>query len=288
MDNDAGFCFGVEKAIQLAEKELAASGILYCLGELVHNTAELDRLKAKGLRIVSHEEAKKLEGQNVLIRAHGEPPDTYTELDESGIGVIDATCPIVIRLQGKISEVFKDEGQKQVQIVIFGKSGHPEVVGLLGHTNNTAIVVNSADDLEKIDLTLPVRLFSQTTMSAESYARISELISQKMHAKGNCDLVIHKSFCRQVSGRSASIREFAGSHDVIIFVSDKKSSNGVFLYNLCRSVNPDSYFVHDRSEIDEAWFENAESVGVTGATSTPRWLMESIMQAVEDCGNEER
>lgn len=280
IDPDAGFCFGVEKAIELAEKELAKHGKLNCLGDIVHNTAELERLKTLGLQVIKHEELSVVENQPLLFRAHGEPPASYEAARSKGIGIIDASCPIVLKLQEKIRKQYQEE--KQVQIIIFGKPGHPEIVGLQGQTNGEAIIVHKSEDLDLLDYSKPVRLYSQTTMSYESYQHMAELVQAKMNKAGNTDLVINKSYCRQVSGRTQSLKAFASNHDLIIFVSDKKSSNGEFLYNVCRSVNPNSKFIHGIAEMHESWFANVSTVGITGATSTPKWLMDNVAEAIEN------
>ncbi len=282
IDPDAGFCFGVEKAVETAQIELARHGQLLSLGDIVHNTAEQERLIAKGMKVIRHDELADYSGQSVLIRAHGEPPETYASALEKGIEVIDATCPIVLKLQERIWKLYHEEAGKDTQIVIFGKTGHPEITGLLGQTEGTAIIIHKAEDLAVLDYTKPIRMFSQTTMSFESYESIANLVKGRMTKAGNLDLVINKSYCRQVSGRTQSLKSFAASHDLIIFVSDKKSSNGEFLYNVCRSVNPNSNFVHGIHELDETWFSNINSVGITGATSTPKWLMEEVADVIEN------
>jgi len=280
IDPDAGFCFGVEEAIRIAETELDQQKGLYCLGEMVHNKAELDRLKNKGLDVVGRHDISHLKGKRVLFRAHGEPPETYELAESSGVTIIDATCPIVLKLQRKIRSTVEAHGNEPFQLVIFGKRGHPEVEGLLGHSSGKAIVVQDETDLEKLDYTLPTYLFSQTTMSSGEYEKISGSIRERMMACHNDELFVSKSFCRQVSGRSVSIKKFAASHDVIIFASDRNSSNGAFLYQVCSAENPRSHFVHDASEINVQWLKDAETVGITGATSTPAWLMEEIAREI--------
>ena len=281
IDPDAGFCFGVERAIAAAEAELGKNNSMLCLGEIVHNTAELDRLTAKGLKVVSQDDFSSIVGEKVMFRAHGEPPETYEKARAAGIDIIDASCPIVLRLQQKIKSIYL-ESKGEAQIVIFGKPGHPEVIGLQGQARNSAIVVHKPEDISAINFTRPVQVFCQTTMSHESYDAICLLIQKAMKSAGNTDLTVNKSFCRQVSGRTHTLKEFALANDLIVFASDKKSSNGEFLFNVCRSVNPTSYFVHGPSELDPAWFENVESVGVTGATSTPGWLMEEVADSIEN------
>lgn len=276
IDPDAGFCFGVEKAIRTAEAQLDHQQSLYCLGDLVHNKAELDRLRKKGLTIISRQDLSQMEGARILLRAHGEPPETYRLASQAGVSILDATCPIVLKLQQKIRETVLAHQDEAIQVVIFGKKGHPEVEGLLGHSAGKAIVVHNEADLDQLNYTIPIYLFSQTTMSNEEYRIISELIRERMNAYSNEKLVISKSFCRQVSGRTESIKKFAASHDVIIFASDRNSSNGAFLFQVCFAANSRSYFIHNASEIDATWLKNADSIGVTGATSTPGWLMDEI------------
>ena len=276
IDPNSGFCYGVNRAIQTAENELDAGNEVYCLGEIVHNQVQMDELKGKGLRVISHSDLPGLKGKQVLIRAHGEPPETFQLADKLGVDLIDATCPIVTKLQQRIRESAAPGEYDTIQIVIFGKPYHAEVEGLVGNASGKAIVVNSERDLENIDFSKPVRLFSQTTMDAESYQSISDKIQQRMTETGNEDLVINKSVCRQVSGRAPALRVFAANHDAVIFVSGKNSANGAYLFGICKSVNEKSYFISTIKEIDKQWFENIDSVGVTGATSTPGWLIKQV------------
>jgi 4-hydroxy-3-methylbut-2-enyl diphosphate reductase len=280
VDPEAGFCFGVERAIAIAQTELVKSGKLYCLEDIVHNTAELERLKEAGLTVITHADLPAMAGQRVILRAHGEPPETFAMAESLGIGIIDATCPIVAKLQERIRKSNKDEASSGAQIVIFGKKGHPEVTGLIGQTDN-AVVISKADDLSMLDFSRPIRLYSQTTMDHDAFEAMAALIKARMQKLKNDNLIVNNSLCRQVAGRSYSLKEFASSFDVVIFVSDKKSSNGAFLFNVCRSANPNCYFIHEPSEINPDWFNEARSVGITGATSTPQWLMEEIAGAVE-------
>ena len=276
IDPDSGFCFGVNRAIQTAENELKAGNTVYCLGEMVHNQVQMDQLKSKGLRIITHADLYNLKGETVMIRAHGEPPETFRLAEELGIKLINATCPIVSKLQEKIFNVYSSDTQANVQVVIFGKPGHAEVTGLNGNAGNKAIVVSSVDDFLKINFSRPVHLFSQTTMDIEGYTQLCEAIKQRMEQAGNSDLVIHKSVCRQVSGRAPALRAFAAVHDVIIFVSGSNSANGKYLYNICREVNGKSYLVGNTSDINSQWFIGAKSAGISGATSTPGWLIEEV------------
>ena len=276
IDPDSGFCFGVNRAIQTAENELKAGNTVYCLGEMVHNQVQMDQLKSKGLRIITHADLYNLKGETVMIRAHGEPPETFRLAEELGIRLINATCPIVSKLQEKIFKVYSSDTQANVQVVIFGKPGHAEVAGLNGNAGNKAIVVSSVDDFSEINFSRPVHLFSQTTMDIEGYTQLSEAIKQRMEQAGNPDLVIHKSVCRQVSGRAPALRAFAAEHDVIIFVSGSNSANGKYLYNICREVNEKSYLVGNTADINSQWFIGAKSAGISGATSTPGWLIEEV------------
>jgi 4-hydroxy-3-methylbut-2-en-1-yl diphosphate reductase len=281
IDPDAGFCFGVERAIRIAEEELSDSKLLLSLGDMVHNAAEMGRLRQTGLKVITHDDLESLKGKKVLIRAHGEPPSTFEKAKDSGVELIDATCPIVIKLQEKVRKAFEENQDREVQILVFGKHGHPEVLGLQGQVEGKVQVVNNVDDLESVDFTQPVRLFCQTTMSAESYDAIADVMRRRMQEQGNEDLVVNKSFCRQVSGRTESLRKFAAVNEVIIFASDKKSSNGQYLFGICAEVNARSFFVNGVDDIQAEWFEKVNSVGITGATSTPRWLMEQLAKTIE-------
>jgi 4-hydroxy-3-methylbut-2-en-1-yl diphosphate reductase len=282
IDPDSGFCFGVNRAIQTAESELDAGNEVYCLGEMVHNQVQMDRLKAKGLKVITHADLPDLKGKQVLIRAHGEPPQTFRLADKLGIKLIDATCPIVTKLQQRIHESAESKESDDIQIVIFGKPKHAEVEGLVGNAADKAIVIGSESDFEKIDFSKPVRLFSQTTMDAERYQLITEKIQLRMTETGNTDLVINKSVCRQVSGRAPALREFASRHEVVIFVSGKNSANGAYLFGVCKAINDESYFISTIEDIDIQWFENKSSVGVTGATSTPGWQIDQVAEFIRN------
>lgn len=282
IDADSGFCFGVNRAIQTAEAELEAGNPVYCLGEMVHNKVQMDQLKAKGLKVITHADLPALKGRNIMVRAHGEPPETFQMMKNLGITVIDATCPIVTKLQLKINASFISGQPSGAQIVIYGKSGHAEVAGLNGNTGNAAIIISCEMDFEKIDFSKPVRLFSQTTMNAEGYVLIGEAIQQRMDEVGNNDLVINKSVCRQVSGRAPALRLFAAAHDIIIFVGGSNSANGAYLFSICKAINERSYYIQNKEEIDIQLFENLNSVGVTGATSTPGWLIEQVAAFIKD------
>ncbi|MFZ4412542.1 MAG: 4-hydroxy-3-methylbut-2-enyl diphosphate reductase [Bacteroidales bacterium] len=285
IDNFSGFCFGVIHAIEVAERKLKEHGQLYCLGDIVHNGMEVKRLVEKGLQIISHEEFKQLHNCNVLIRAHGEPPETYAIAIQNNITLIDASCPIVLRLQSKIKKGYEEMLKKNGQIVIYGKLGHAEVNGLVGQTDNTALVVDKDEDIDKIDFTRPFRLYSQTTKSIDGLARIIEIINTRIKNNNNgneIDFVSNDTICRQVSNRSAQLKEFSNKFEVIIFVSGKKSSNGMFLYDLCKSVNPHTYLVAEPAEIKKDWFSGIHNVGVCGATSTPMWLMQEIESFIKE------
>jgi 4-hydroxy-3-methylbut-2-enyl diphosphate reductase len=282
LDPDSGFCFGVERAIQIAESELAAGKSVYCIGDMVHNQAQMDQLQTKGLKVVSVNELHDLKGETVLIRAHGEPPTTYRLSEESGVLITDATCPIVKKLQQSIKECAESVKDTDNQIVIFGKPGHAEVIGLLGNAGPNAIVVSNESDLEKIDFSKPVRLFSQTTMDDEKYQSISASIQKRMKASGNHDLVIKKSVCMQVAGRAPALRKFASASDVLIFVGGRNSANGAYLFNISKAVNPRSYYVTDIEDIDINWFDGTNTVGVSGATSTPGWLTKRVADFISN------
>ncbi len=276
IDNGSGFCFGVTRAISKAEEELMASGHLYCLGDIVHNAAEVGRLEQRGLETITHEQLATLHGVKVLLRAHGEPPSTYECARSRDIEIIDATCPVVLKLQQRIKAMYDEvpEGDDKPQIVIYGKRGHAEVLGLVGQTAGNAIVIESADELSKIDYNRDIYLYSQTTKSLQGFKHIVSEISRRV-APG----VTFRSFdtiCRSVANRIPQIREFAARHDLILFVSGSKSSNGRILFAECLDANPDSHLVSNESEIDPAWLEGKERIGICGATSTPRWLMNRV------------
>lgn len=281
----SGFCFGVENAIRIAEEELRAGEKVFCLGEIVHNDTEVTRLKDLGLISISHEEFAKLKDCKVLIRAHGEPPSTYETARQNNITVIEATCPIVHSLQGKIKHVLASVREKNGQVVIFGKESHAEVIGLLGAASEKGVLVTGLHDLNRIDFTKPVWLFSQTTKSKTEYALIIEAIQKKqesMHTENpGIFLKVFNTICGQVSGREPKLKIFAGKNDVIIFVSGKNSSNGQMLYEVCLEENKRSHFISSPEEINPEWFTNAGSAGVCGATSTPRWLIHKVAEAVE-------
>ncbi|MCF0194182.1 MAG: 4-hydroxy-3-methylbut-2-enyl diphosphate reductase [Bacteroidaceae bacterium] len=276
IDRGSGFCFGVTRAISKAEEELAR-GELYCLGDIVHNGRECERLSAMGLRTIGHDDYGKLRGARVLLRAHGEPPATYEYARRAGIELIDATCPVVLHLQERIKNEVDDSNK---QIVIFGKKGHAEVVGLVGQTDGRAIVIEHLEDAERLDFTRDICLYSQTTKSLEDFHKIIDYIKENISEEAT--FRYYDTICRQVSSRMEGIRQFAGSHDVCLFVSGTQSSNGKVLFGQCKEVNPRTHQVADPSEIRAEWFEDCESVGICGATSTPGWLMQECKVFVEE------
>lgn len=272
IDKDSGFCFGVVYAIDMAEEILEEDGYLYCLGDIVHNDEEVARLKAKGLRIISHAELPGLENEKVLIRAHGEAPETYKTALENNITLIDASCPVVLKLQNRIKTSFDDDEK----ILIFGKHGHAEVIGLQGQTNNEAIVFQDIEELDHVDLPSKFTLYSQTTKSVDRfYAIKDELLRRGYEVKAN------DTICRQVSNRYEDLGNFARQYDKVVFVSGKKSSNGKVLFDVCKQVNENTYFISDVEELDAGLFGDAETVGICGATSTPMWLMKKVKERLE-------
>lgn len=283
IDNGSGFCFGVTTAIQKAEEELRKGTPLYCLGDIVHNGKECDRLKAMGLITINHEEFKQLHGVKVLLRAHGEPPETYDIARKNEIEIIDATCPVVLRLQKRIKQEYTLKDKADKQIVIFGKAGHAEVLGLVGQTEGKAIVIENLKAAEQLDFNKDIRLYSQTTKSLEEFWQIVEYI--KKNISPNASFEYYDTICRQVANRMPNIRSFATSHDLIFFVSGKKSSNGKILFNECRQVNPNSHLIEDAREIDFQLLEGVQSVGICGATSTPKWLMEDCKEELKKKNN---
>ena len=276
IDDNAGYCFGVVKAIGAAEEELGRSGSLYCLGDIVHNSAEVERLKSKGLCVIDHERLGRLSDCKVLIRAHGEPPSTYRVARERGIELFDATCPIVLALQGRIRRGYEEMRSRNGQIVIFGKPGHAEVIGLNGQTDGSAIIVSREDELEHIDLQRPIRLYSQTTKSREEYQRLIANIRSRLPE--GADFVAYDTICNRVANRAKELEAFARGVDLLLFVAGANSSNGHYLYEYCRKVQPSTYLIGRADEVCSQWLEGAQSVGISGATSTPRWLMEEVAE----------
>lgn len=282
IDKNSGYCFGVEFAIQMAEDEMENAAELYCLGDIVHNSMEVQRLYAKGLRIIDREQLKTLRDTKVLIRAHGEPPETYKIALENNLELIDASCPVVLKLQNRVKHAFDTSKNRGGQIVIYGQQGHAEVIGIAGQTQNEAIIVSSEADLIKIDFTKPVTLFSQTTKSTKGFYHIKTTIEQQIAQAGGSleNFDANDSICRQVSNREPQLTKFAAEHDLIIFVSGKKSSNGKALFAVCQATNPRSYFVENADELDSDWFNQVQSVGICGATSTPMWLMQQVADKI--------
>ncbi|MDE6513667.1 MAG: 4-hydroxy-3-methylbut-2-enyl diphosphate reductase [Muribaculaceae bacterium] len=276
IDSDSGFCFGVTRAISMAEDELRQSGKLYCLGDIVHNSDEVDRLGALGLQTISHEDMARLRNVKVLLRAHGEPPSTYETARRNSIEIIDATCPVVLRLQQRIKAAYDSPGNPQ--IVIYGKHGHAEVNGLLGQTDGNARVVETPADLEAVDPSRPTLLYSQTTKSLDGLRQISDHLARRMNP--GVEFSSFDTICRSVANRVDKLREFARAHDVIIFVAGRKSSNGHFLFERCRDENPRTIFISSAAEMTPELVGDAHTVGICGATSTPRWLMEQVRDII--------
>jgi len=280
IDKRSGFCFGVINAIKAAENELKSEGQLYCLGDIVHNGKEVERLEKMGLKSISNEEFRTLKNCKVLIRAHGEPPSTYEYARENNIELIDATCPVVITLQEKVKGSYDMVAPNQGQLVIFGKKGHAEIIGLDGQTGGNAVIVESVEDVEKIDSEKPVALYSQTTKRIEDFHQIAETVRSKM--KPGVPVMIKDTICRQVSNRVPNLKQFAKEYDLILFIAGEKSSNGKYLYTICKEENPRSYKIAEIGEIQIEWFEGVQSVGICGATSTPNWLMEQAADWVRE------
>ena len=276
IDNGSGFCFGVTTAIKKAEEELAAGKTLYCLGDIVHNGMECERLKQLGLVTINHEEMKQLHGVKVLLRAHGEPPSTYVMARENDIEIIDATCPVVLQLQRRIKKQY--DACPEAQIVIFGKPGHAEVLGLVGQTESKAIVIANVEEVKRLDFTRDIYLYSQTTKSLDEFHRIIEYIQE--HISPDATFKSFDTICRQVANRMPNISAFAARHDLVLFVCGRKSSNGKVLFNECKSVNPNSHLIEGPEEIKKEWLEGVNTIGICGATSTPKWLMEQCRDAI--------
>ena len=284
IDNHSGFCYGVVKTIQLAENALEDGNPVYCLGDIVHNEKEVERLKSKGLIVIDHEDLEKISNFTVLIRAHGEPPDTYHLIEANANILKEGTCPIVLHLQKKIRKAWEEMKMVNGQVVIYGKKGHAEVIGLMGQTDNKAIIISNEDDLVNIDFSRPVVLFAQTTQSMDGYASIGNIIRQHMKPyflQDQLPLTITDSICRYVSKRGTHIMEFAKQHDVIVFVSGTNSSNGKALFEICKKANHKSFKIADTNELKQEWFVNVESVGICSATSTPLWLMEEAAETIK-------
>ena len=282
IDNGSGFCFGVTTAISKAEEELDKTGHLYCLGDIVHNSNEVERLKQKGLETITHDQLRELRDVKVLLRAHGEPPETYEIARRNNIEIIDATCPVVLQLQRRINKSYNSQNGDDMppQVVIYGKRGHAEVNGLVGQTQGNALVIESLDEIDKIDFNRDIYLYSQTTKSLQGFKAIVEEIEKR-----KADDVEFKSFdtiCRSVANRIPQIRQFAIRHELILFVCGSKSSNGKILFAECLDANPNSHMISNETEIDPQWLVGKQSIGVCGATSTPRWLMTQVKNYVEE------
>ena len=278
IDSGSGFCFGVTTAIKKAEEKLADGNTLYCLGDIVHNGMEVERLHANGLVTINHEELDRLHDVKVLLRAHGEPPETYALAEKNHIDIIDATCPVVLQLQRRIKKQF--DANPQAQIVIFGKNGHAEVLGLVGQTCGKAIVVENVEDVARVHYSRDIYLYSQTTKSLDGFHRVIDYI--QAHIAPTATFRSFDTICRQVANRMPNIGSFASRHDIIVFVCGRKSSNGKVLFNECRRVNPNSHLIEKPEEIDMTWFDGLASVGICGATSTPKWLMEQCRDYIFD------
>jgi 4-hydroxy-3-methylbut-2-en-1-yl diphosphate reductase len=284
IDPRSGFCHGVKLAVQAAEKEIKEYGKVLCLGDIVHNKEEVGRLKKKGMVVIGQDDLRTLRDCRVLIRAHGEPPETYRIASQHNITLIDASCPIVLKLQQDIRKAFLEMQEKNGQIVIYGKAGHAEVNGLNGQADGAAIIINDKKDMDKIDFNRPVRLFSQTTMDLDGYRGMVAAIEERFkiqNTHGMKDFTWKDTICRQVANRSAVLKNFASGFDVVIFVGGRQSSNGVYLFEACRSVNPDTHFVSGKDELKKEWFEGRRNAGICGATSTPAWLMEEIGEEIQ-------
>ncbi len=286
IDTSAGFCWGVIRTIDIAESELQANGTqgpLYVLGDIIHNPMEIERLRKKGLRTISHADLPSVGSSKVLIRAHGEPPSTYRAAEEMGIKLIDATCPVVWKVQERIRK-FHERGY---QVVIYGKRDHAEVVGLVGQTNNEAIVIKSLGEIDAIDLSRKTVLFSQTTMDKQTFHRLKEELQKRIREfvvgtfeEDAIEFHAKDTICGQVSGRDKKLREFAAGNDVMVFVAGRNSSNGKVLLHICEEANPNTHFVEDEQELQSSWFEGVANVGISGATSTPQWLMERVRDRI--------
>ena len=277
IDNSSGFCFGVTTAINKAEEELKKHNELYCLGDIVHNAMEVQRLHQAGLQTINHQQLAKLKNTNILLRAHGEPPSTYQIAEQNNINIIDATCPVVLQLQKRIRQQYLDN--PNAQIVIFGKTGHAEVLGLVGQTQGKAIVVENINDVKKLNFTHDIYLYSQTTKSLEEFQQIIQYIQQ--HILPPAQFKSFDTICRQVANRISNIQNFARKHSLIIFVCGRKSSNGKVLFHQCRKVNPNSHLIEKPEEIQPQWLKNIQTIGICGATSTPKWLMQQCKEYIE-------
>lgn len=277
IDHKSGFCFGVVNAIKKAEETLDQGDKLYCLGDIVHNGMEIKRLEALGLVTIDREEYLNLKNCRVLLRAHGEPPSTYEHARANNIELIDATCPVVLKLQQRVKKAYEQMEAEDGQIILFGKKGHAEVTGLNGQTKDQSIIIEDEEDLKQVDPNKPAFLFSQTTKSIDQFQQLA----QNLQENAKQPLTVKDTICRQVANRVPRMKEFASQHDILIFVGGKKSSNARFLFDVCKQTNPDSYFISTLEELDENWFQNKQSAGICGATSTPQWLMEQVAEKIK-------
>ncbi|MDZ7737605.1 MAG: 4-hydroxy-3-methylbut-2-enyl diphosphate reductase [Bacteroidales bacterium] len=283
IEKHSGFCFGVERAIKMAEEALDAGEEIFSLGHIVHNEAEVERLERLGLVTINHDEFRKLRNKKVLIRAHGEPPETYDTARDNNIELIEATCPIVKSIQKTIKDDYNNNGE-QVQNLLFGKEEHAEVIGLVGQTGGKSILLSGLENIEKVDFNRPAAIFSQTTRSRERYAQLVKALKKEYKKAGHDPdfmLQVNNTICAQVANREPRLKKFCSKYDIIIFVSGKNSSNGKMLYKVCSDVNSDSHFISDESEIDYSWFKGVSSVGVCGATSTPKWLIRKVAEKIK-------
>ncbi len=280
IDQKSGFCFGVVRAISKAEEELAKGEKIYCLGDIVHNGQEVQRLADLGLVTITHEEFKNLKNAKVMFRAHGEPPSTYETAKQNNIELVDASCPVVLKLQDRVKKSYEKEGEKDKQIVIYGKVGHAEIIGLQGQVGENAIVIESEADLYKVDFTRDIKLFSQTTKSLDGFNKLAKTMSERMAP--NAIFEYTDTVCRQVANRMPNIANFAEKNDIVLFVSGKKSSNGKVLYEYSKSINPNTYFITESEEIEDLNLDFSKKIGICGATSTPRWLMEAVSDKINE------
>jgi len=277
IDSNSGFCFGVVNAIKSAEKALEEHGSIYCLGDIVHNGAEVERLENIGLKTITREEYFKLSNAKVLLRAHGEPPETYEYARNNNIEIIDATCPVVIGLQKKVKKGYEKESKQNGQVVVYGKHGHPEIIGLLGQTEQNAIVISSEAEFDKVDFSRPISFYTQTTKSLYDFQDLAAKLESKAET-----FKAHDTICRQVSNREEDIRIFAKKYDMIVFVSGKKSSNGMVLCSYCKEENENTHFISKPNELSSLTFNKTQTIGICGATSTPKWLMEEVANKIKD------
>lgn len=278
IDRNSGTCFGVARAIDRAEEELKNGGTLYCLGDIVHNNVEVERLEKMGMITINHDDLKKLKNVRVLLRAHGEPPSTYEIARQNNIELIDATCPVVLGLQKRVKKKYTQRASDDSQIVIFGKRGHAEVNGLMGQTDESAIIIESKEEIEGLDFSKNITLFSQTTKPLDGFTEIGELIKSKM--QGDAVFEFYDTICRQVSNRVPNMHEFAKKHDMILFIAGEKSSNGKVLFEECKMHNPNSHMLHHPNQLDETLLKPGQSIGICGATSTPMWQMEAVADRI--------